>query len=555
MLSQLTIENFGLIDRTTVEFTEKLNILTGSTGAGKSILIDGLRFALGERLNPAAIRDPQKPCIVEAAFEILDPKLSANETIKEFLNPDDKQLIINRQYLPDGRTKIRVNGFNVTINQLKALGNFLIDFHGAHDHQLLFSEERHIGVLDQLTDFGVGQENYQVSYKQYLEIKKALSHLQEMAASRDRDMELLSHQIKELEQVVLVDEAYEKICAEHVRINNAEKLYSHASSLLQILESEDGSLSDIVRKSFSPLRNLTQVDAQASIFEQYLNNIQENSEQLLSELRDYLDRLSFEPAEAAQVSFKFDLYDDIKRKYGPSLEQAAKFFEEAKEKYRLLLNFAQSDADLREQLDASQKELKKLAQKLTAARKKSAGLLKETIEKELKDLGMDHISFEARIMPDEFYAMGADKVVFYISPNAGEDLKPLAEIVSSGEAARLMLALKKALIKVDPIPVLIFDEIDAQIGGRLGTITGKKLKELSSNRQVILITHLPQIASFADCHFKVIKKVSGGRTVTAVVVLDKEQRVKELAEMMSGKAQSDISLTYAESMLSSAKKI
>lgn len=554
MLSQLTIENFGLIDRLTVEFTPKLNILTGSTGAGKSILIDGLRFVLGERLNPAAIRDAHKPCIIEIVFELLDKKLLDNATIKEFLQTDENQLIINRQYLPDGRTKIKINGFHVTVGQLKTLGDYLIDFHGAHDHQLLLSEDRHIGILDQLTDFGGAQHLYRASYEKYLLIKKELSHLEDMSFSRDRDLELLSHQVKELEQVPLTDEACQKICEEQSRINNAEKLFSYASSLLQILEGEDGSLADIVRKSFSPLRSLSQVDPAAVVFEDYLNTIQQNSDQLLSDLRDYLDRLSFEPAEALEVGRKADLYDDIKRKYGPSLDDARKFFAQAKEKHRLLLNFEQSDLELREKLDEAQKELKKVAVKLTAARKKTAALLKETIEKELKDLGIDHVSFEARILPVEFHAEGADAVVFYISPNAGEDLKPLAEIVSSGEAARLMLALKKALIKVDPIPVLIFDEIDAQIGGRLGTITGKKLKELSQNRQVILITHLPQIASFADSHFKVVKKVSAGRTTTMVNILDKDERVKELAEMLSGKAQSEISFSHAQEMLSSAKK-
>ena len=248
MLSQLTIENFGLIERLTVEFTGKLNILTGSTGAGKSIIIDGLRFALGERLNPAAIRDPQKPCIIEALFELNDKKLLQNEAIAELLNGEDSQLIINRQYLPDGKTKIKVNGFNVTVAQLKKLGDHLIDFHGAHDHQLLFTEDHHIGILDQLTDFGPAQQQYRESYEKYVQIKKDVAALDDMSASRDRDLELVAHQVKELEQVPLVQESYEKVCAEQLRINNAEKLYSHASALLQILEGEDGSLADIVRK-------------------------------------------------------------------------------------------------------------------------------------------------------------------------------------------------------------------------------------------------------------------------------------------------------------------
>lgn len=555
MLSQLTIENFGLIDKLTVEFSAKLNILTGSTGAGKSILIDGLRFALGERLNPAAIRDNQKICLIEAVFELKDKKLLALDLFKEFMADSDGQLIINRQYLPDGRTKIKVNGFNITVGQLKTLGDHLIDFHGAHDHQMLLSEERHIGILDQLTDFGPAWQQYSQQYQKYLKIKSDLRVLADLASSRDRDMDLLAHQLKELEQVGLTEAAYQKICEEQVRINNAEKLYEQAANLLQILESQDGGLSEIVRKSFSPLHNLTKIDPQTEKLEQYLSNIQENSDQLLSELRDYLESLSFEPAEAAEVNRKFDIYDDLRRKYGPGMDQVTQFYEDAKQKYRLLANFSENDNELRKSLAETEADLKKIAAKLTASRKKSAALLKETIEKELKDLGIDHVAFEARVLPVEFHESGQDQVVFYISPNAGVEMKPLAEIVSSGEAARLMLALKKALIKVDPIPVLIFDEIDAQIGGRLGTMTGKKLKELSSGRQVILITHLPQIASFADTHFKVVKKVVGGRTTTQVNELDQEERVKELAEMMSGKSKDDISLSHAESMLVSAKKL
>jgi len=554
MLSQLTIENFGLIDKLTVEFSGKLNILTGSTGAGKSILIDGLRFALGERLNPAAIRDNSKVCLIEAVFEIRDKKLLEQDLFEEFTAESDGQLIINRQYLPDGRTKIKVNGFNVTVGQLKTLGDHLIDFHGSHDHQMLLSEDRHIGILDQLTDFGPTLVQYNKQYQDYQKLKSDLRDLEDLASSRDRDMDLLAHQVKELEQVALTEAAYQKIGDEQTRINNSEKLYEQAASLLQILESDDGGLSEIVRKSFSPLHSLTKIDAQTEKLEQYLLNIQENSNQLLSELRDYVDSLAFEPAQASEVNRKFDIYQDLRRKYGASMDAIAKFYEEVKQKLRVLANFSESDAELRKNLGEAEAELKKISSKLTASRKKTAGLLKETIEKELKDLGIEHVAFEARILPEDFHSAGHDKVVFYISPNAGVEMKPLAEIVSSGEAARLMLALKKALIKVDPIPVLIFDEIDAQIGGRLGTITGKKLKELSAGRQVILITHLPQIASFADTHFKVVKKVVAGRTVTAVNELDKDERVKELAEMMSGKSKDDISLSHAESMLVSAKK-
>jgi DNA repair protein RecN (Recombination protein N) len=248
----------------------------------------------------------------------------------------------------------------------------------------------------------------------------------------------------------------------------------------------------------------------------------------------------------------YDAYYEILRKYGPALEDAEKKYESAKKKYELLINLEYNDSKLKEEIQALWNDLKKTAGKITSKRNKTAKFLKETIEKELKELGIKNIQFEARIDQIDFTDKGQDKVVFYMSPNVGEELKPLAQIVSGGESARVMLAIKKALTKVDPIPVLVFDEIDAQIGGRLGDITGKKLKELSDNRQVILITHLPQIAAFSDNHFKVTKKVKDNRTIVNVDLLDKAARVNELAKMMSGEKESPIALKHAKEMIERA---
>ncbi len=364
----------------------------------------------------------------------------------------------------------------------------------------------------------------------------------------------MSHQVKELEQVPLDEAKYEELCQDQVKINNSQKLYENAAAVLEVLDNSENGICEHVRKAFPPMRALNQIDEQTASFYESLNQVQENTHQLAADLRDYMSSLSFQPSEAEEVNRKIDLYEDIRRKYGPGIADARKFYTDAKQKYDLLVNLEHNDADLKEKIAAAEKELKKCAQKLTAARKKTAGLLKETIERELKDLGIQHVTFEARMLAVEFNRHGQDEIVFYISPNAGEDLKPLSEIVSSGEAARVMLALKKALIKVDPIPVLIFDEIDAQIGGRLGTITGNKLKDLSRHRQVILITHLPQIASFADAHFKVIKEVKAGRTLTEVQLLGQKERVAELSHMMSGEDKSKISLSHAEDMLAKAQK-
>ena len=554
MISQLSIKNFGLFDHITIDFSRGLNILTGETGAGKSILIDGLRYALGERLDPSQIRDPQQPCAVEAVFEISKKLVNDYEALLEFLPEKETSLIINRAYLPDGRNRAKINGLSVTLAQLKELGNHLLDFHGPHDHQMLLSSDAHLSMLDRLSDIDALKNEYSEIYRKYLELSREQEKLKELSSSRERDIEILKHQIRELEQVPLEEEKYTELLEKQSRLNNSEKLYERAGQLINTLENDESGISQAITKAFPYTRLLNNIDPATSVLTENLSHIQEKSDEILSYLRSYLENLSFEPQEANEINKFCDTYIELKRKYGPSLEEVRKFYQSAKEKYDTLVNFEINSNELNEKISSLEKELRQIAQKITKKRKATADGLKETIEKELKELGIMHARFECKIEKAELNPDGQDRVIFYISPNAGEDLKPLAEIVSSGEAARLMLALKKALIKVDPIPVLIFDEIDAQIGGRLGTITGKKLKELSTDRQVILITHLPQIASFADTHFKIYKKVENNRTTTAIEELDAGTKIKEIAKMMSGEKESAIALTHAREMLTQAKK-
>ena len=553
MLNQLTIRNFGLIDEISIEFINGFNILTGETGAGKSILIDALRSVLGERLDMSSIRDPKNPCVIEAVFEITDKKLRELEIIKEFLTEDDHKIIIQRTHSATASGKIKINGLSVTVGQLKSLGNHLIDFHGPHDHQMLLSEEQHLVMLDQLANFKNTKEEYAQIFSAYEQTRKDLNNLTNMAQTRQRDLDLLSHQVKELEALPLSEEKYNELLQEETKLNNAEKLHEHIQNLLGLLDDEEAGANALLRKAFSPLKSLTQIDEKSSNLIDQLSVIQDQSNDLVGQLNDYASSLSFDEQTAQTIHNQCDAYADIRRKYGPTLEDAQNFYTEAKTKLDLIKDFEHNDQKLRDTLKAQEKELAQIAQKMTKSRQKAAEDLKTTIESELKELGILHVKFEVRFEKIPFNADGHDRIVFYISPNAGEELKPLAQIVSSGEAARLMLALKKALIKVDPIPVLIFDEIDAQIGGRLGTITGKKLKELSSCRQVILITHLPQIASFADRHFKVSKSVKAGRAITEVLLLEGKKRVEEIAQMMSGTNTTKIALSHAQDMLTQAK--
>ncbi|MFH1846932.1 MAG: DNA repair protein RecN [Candidatus Omnitrophota bacterium] len=555
MISQFTVQNFGLIDRISIDFCKGLNIFTGETGAGKSLVIDALQFALGKRINSSQIRDPEKNCIVELILDLTKNEIINLKCLAEYISDKKDEIIITRIHFPDGRNKNKINGFTITTSQLKEIGDHLVDLHGPHDHQMLFSEESHIDILDRLSALETVKQDYTEKYIVYLDLNKKLGNLQTLALSRDREQDLLGHQIKELEQVKLDNDAYEKLLAERTRINNAENLYECAAQLLTILENEQAGISTNISKAFTPMNTLNSIDDTTQSLAESLSRLQEESSELLSTLNNYVESLSFEPERSHEINKQYDIYYDILRKYGPAIEDAATFYLSAKEKYDLLADLEHNDLELKKQIASTIMNLSIVASKLTEKRKKTAKSLRITIENELKELGIANVRFECQIKKSELNKNGADKIALYISPNAGEELKPLAEIVSSGEASRIMLALKKALTKVDPIPVLIFDEIDAQIGGRLGSITGRKLKELSKDRQVILITHLPQIAAFGDYHLHVSKKVETGRTLTNITFLDEDARITELAKMMSGEKQSEIALKHAKDMLDEAERL
>jgi len=553
MITQLTIQNFGLIDRLLIEFVEDLNVLTGETGAGKSILIGALRYALGERFSLNQMHDPKIPCVVEMVGELPGELIKENELFKEFLDGDDRQIIISRTTMPDGKNKIKLNGFSITLSQLKEIGDLLVDFHGPNDHQMLLALDSHIKILDRLCGSIDPLKNaYAALYEEYKDINHSLQEIKEGVITRERDIDLLGHQIMELERVSLDTKSYEEAMEKETQLKNCERLFESVSALISVFESDQSGISDSISRTFSFMRSLSSIDKKTAAFEKKLEGLQSLSEEILSDLKEYQEKLSFEPQEARELSQRCDAYQDILRKYGPTIEDAAAFYKRSKERYDFLINIEHNDSVLCESLKKVEKALKDAAGKITKERRQVAASLAKTIESELKDLGIAHVRFECRISPVEPRADGADLVTFFISPNLGEELKPLSEIVSSGEAARVMLALKKALTKVDPIPVLIFDEIDAQIGGRLGSVIGKKLCDLAADRQVILVTHLPQIASFAGRHFKVLKKAVGSRTVTTLDLLDKNGRIREMAQMMSGDKESDISVTHAKEMLDKA---
>ena len=518
MLTELTIHNFGLIDDISIEFSKGLNTLTGETGAGKSIIIGALRYVLGERLNSSQIHDTTKECSVEAIYQI-----------------DNKVLIIKRTYTPEGRTKIKVSGDSVTVGQLKELGDTLTDFHGPHDHQMLLNNDNHIFILDRLANFESDYSNYKNEFKNLCDLQTKLNILSKSSQNREREIDTLLFQISELEEVPLDQEKHDQLYCEQKRINNTEALFKHASTLLQILDNDELSISTLLRNASSELSSINNIDDSTEKLANTLDIIQDNCSELSSSINNYCDSLSFDQQQAQEINDICDKYNLLKRKYGNSFEELLTFYNTSKEKLLTLQDFDLNDEALRTQIETSTQMCNKLAAKISKQRKATAKVLEKSLKVELKDLGIKNIEFECRFSKCDLKTNGYDELIFYISPNVGEELKPLAEIVSSGEAARIMLALKKVLTDVDPIPVLIFDEIDAQIGGRLGTIIGQKLIEIAKQRQVILITHLPQIATFANQHLKVEKSAKANKTLIEVKKITGKEQQQELTEMAGGK--------------------
>ncbi len=548
MLETLTIKNFGIIEQVALELSPQLNIMTGETGAGKSILIDALRFCLGERFQSSYLRDDNSPCTVEAVFR-LSPKFLEALPCAEDIPADDGALIIQRGVTSDGKNRIRVNGLAMTVAQLKEIGDTLINFHGPHDHQQLLAEHPHLEIIDALTDLKDIRAEYTPLYRDYLQAREKLRHLNELALTRERDVDLLTHQVKELEQVPLDDEAFEALQRDHVKISNAARLHENISLAMDCLDNDETGINTTLSRAFKPLQALARIDEKASEFIDTLNITQEQAAALVSRLKDYADSLSFDPGVAGTINEKFDIYREIQRKYGPALSDARSFYTQAAEKLGLLSDVEHNTGVVRQELEGKEALLSRLAKAISLRRKKTGAILKQTIEKELRELGFRSVLFEARVNPAPLGPSGTDTVTFFISTNAGEAMKPLADIISSGEAARVMLAVKRALMKVDPVPVLIFDEVDAQIGGRLGTVIGTKLNEIATHRQVILITHLPQIAAFAQTHLRISKLVDKGRTRTVVSTITGDDRVNELAHMMAGDTMTATALKHAQEML------
>ena len=551
MLTELHIENFAIIDRLDLQFGAGLLIFTGETGAGKSIIMDAVEVLLGGRADATLIRTDSDLARVEGTFRLKGPLRELLHAVlkREELLDDPNYATLGREIRREGRNVARVNGRTVNLVLLKELGEMLVDIHGQSEHLSLLNVHAHLGLLDRYADVADLHADYHKTYVHLQDIRRELDELRKAQADAERRTEMLTFQAEEIEAARLRPGEDETLRIERERLANAESLANLAQQALTVLDEgtpESPAATDLIGQAVEALAGLSRIDsAQAAVSNQAVS-LAENLADLARALRAYLDAIEFNPKRLQEVEERLNLIQDLKRKYGGSLESAVAFAGDARRQLQTITTAGERIAELESAESAALDTLAGQGFELSGKRREAALAMSQGIETELDDLRMAHARFavDFQTRPDPagipspdgerlaFDATGIDKVEFLVAPNPGEGLKPLAKIASGGETSRLMLALKNVLARADQVPTLIFDEIDQGIGGRVGSVVGEKLWNLGRQHQVFCVTHLPQLASFGDQHWQVQKEVKGERTLTKVAKLTGEARTLELAQML-----------------------
>ncbi len=563
MLRNLRIRNYALVEDLEVEFYPGLNVLTGATGAGKSIILGALNLILGERASSDMIRSGSDTAMVEASFE---PK--PNPVFESFLsqlglNCPNNTLIIRREVSSKGISRGFVNDRQITLGTLKLIGDRLADLHGQHEHQSLLNVTRHIEYLD---DFGNLNHSLASVSQNYNALKEKQKRLGEVEKGRKLDQErktLYDFQIKEIERANLTLPEEERLIQDKRILENTEELCQLSSSVYQNLYGGEGSIQERLSLASKEIKRGTQLDPRLKETKENLDSSMIQLQELSRFLESYKDSLEFDPEKLEAIRERLNLIGTLKKKYGNSIDEILAYAQKIKEELNRIEDKDQIVSELKEDIERLSGILKKECLLLSRERNARASDLAKKTQATLSELGMDKTKFEVQITSAEDenglleiagkrYSVdekGMDQVEFFVSPNPGEELKPLAKIASGGEISRIMLALKSILAKADQVFTMIFDEIDVGIGGEVASAVGKSLKKLASSHQVIVITHLQQIASQADHHFKVFKESSKGRTVTKIKKLKEGERVEEIARMISGERIGELALKQAREMI------
>ena len=550
MLDRLMVKDLALIEKSVVEFGPGLNILTGETGAGKSILLGSIQLALGQKANKDMIRHGSEQALIELSFSLGEEKEAALKELEEDLEIEEGSLIIRRK-ISEKKSENRVNDLSVTLAKLREISGELLDLHGQHEHHSLLKEGAHLAILDSFMTRRGGSVLSEVkeAYENYREKKKKLEAYSLPEEERKRELDFLQFELEELSSANLKPGEEEQLSKDYAVYENRDRL---KSLLLRVQEE----LAD--RDFHGPVKNLEE----AVTFDESLKNVLDTAYELeavgedcLRAVEHYLDHSEMDEEKFFLLGERLDTIRSLMMKYGGTEEKALEALSKKEERLRFLTDYEKEKALMEEALARSEEELREKAERLSLERKKTAKELEERIQQEMQELGFLDTRFTFRFeKKKEISEKGLDEVESYVSLNPGEPLRPLREVGSGGELSRIMLSIKTVLADTDAVPTLIFDEIDTGISGRTAEKVGDKLEKIAKNHQVILITHLPQIAAKADRHFLIEKNVQEGKTKTEIHALNEEASVKELARLLGGEELTEAALQNARSLKAKAKE-
>jgi len=555
MLKELSIKNFAIIDELNVSFADGLNVITGETGAGKSILVGAMSLLLGDRASVDMIRSFEDSAVVEAMFDIGGMNDLKGIT-REMGFHVGNELILKRIVSRTGKNRVYIDGQLATLGMLSAISEFLISICGQHEHQLILNAEKHIDILDEFGGILQLRSEYGEIYNQYNSSNEKLRQLTAINKTRDERVEFLRFHLREIEDAGIRIGEDEELLDEKRVLNNVQKLMENANAAHEVLYGKTGSVLEGIRSIISNIRDIEKIDKGLNLSEQDMDAVYYQLEEAALNLREYIKKLSYDPLRLEAIDDRLEILGRLKRRYGRTLEEVLQKKAETEEELKSISSVDDEIEQISKEIESLRAELQDKAQKLSQKRRETAAVLKKAIEDEIHALRMEKAIFEVMLNDQvnvqglaSFYPKGIDNVEFYIATNVGEELKPLNRIASGGELSRIMLAIKKVLARSGSVGTLLFDEVDSGIGGATAEDVGRKLKDVSGYHQIICITHLPQIACFGNDHYRVMKKVSGDRIVTSVEVLSEESRLDEIARMLGGAELTEKTREHAREML------
>ncbi|MBM4144536.1 MAG: DNA repair protein RecN [Lentisphaerae bacterium] len=550
MLQTLRVRDLAIVENVRVDFEPGLNVITGETGAGKSVIIGALGLVLGERADKTLIRAGCEQCGVEAAFRLPDPS-AVDAALDELGIPpcDDGQCVVRRIVSAAGGSRITINDSAATVQSLKRIGDLLVDIHGPYDHQSLLSRDFQLDLLDSYGHLWGPRDAYEALHRRLSGLQAQRRELEADDGDVARQIEMLAFQLKEIEEARLDETNEEDLRNEHARVANAQRILELANGICAALTEDETSAFSGMAAAQKMLGEMAGVMPEAAEWNAEARAVAIQVQELAASVSAAAQRVESDPGRLQWIEDRLALLHKLKRKYGASVAEIAAFRDRSAERLSALQNRGARIRELEESMAETRRQMESAGMALRAGREKAARGLAAAVTRELKDLGFAQGVFTADLEPCEPCASGLDAIEFGFAPNPGEPLRPLRSIASGGEISRVMLAGKSVLAAHDRIPVLVFDEIDVNIGGETGSAVGAKLAAVAANHQVLCITHLPQVAVHGATHYLVAKEVQAGRTATSIRRLEDRERVEEVARMLGGKDISSVVLRHAREML------